>query len=698
MAKGILKFANVTGAGITYNDREVSTETGTTLSVYLNKQRVDLARADLSNVSDDTVRSKVADELDSLAIDVNNLKKDSEANAGSINLKKNRTIGLIPDYPDELLKVVQISADPDNEIEAGWGVQLAPFMYYNGTELVSYNGGTERINSMYAGKAIYIGIDSNGIPTISESNWEMPLYLGSLYVNVDGTLSQAELVISPYLADSSSYAREHPVLVNGLEFEVTASKSLQSSKYEIIKEGINYTNSLHTSRKLFPAMSQVAFKYYYPNWNFDGETVQTEFSSAVYYNTTTGAKTELASSLGTNKFVAYRVCLIETGQVLLLLQQVSSENDLFNSIEEAELALADMQWNLNGLSSRAIYLDEFILASADLTVIKKAKVAQASNVQNITNIVSCYGYADVSRAGISDVNSFKAYFPNQEPTVGGYWFGQSTTSGDLVNGTEVNIINSIENDGSITYYPYSTNLTFATMNSTVNALNTERTSWASKIAYYNGYFSMAQIGDHEYINLNDLTIENNGSDFLIKASGYLVFDAHGAIAKAIRFDESQGKVMVELIRNINDTGIQPVMVIERTEDHIVSLPLSTSKNMFYIKCTHSGNVNNTLDIFPIYPNDITSSNQFTFEITVDLNAGTYPENPINKIKFFDKNTGNEIFVNWIDGSNGIFTTGHDLIGITVRRTLMYSVESNDWTVIYLANIEWSLAKSTIREL
>lgn len=696
MAKGILKFANVAGADVTYNDREVSTETGTTLSVYLNKQRVDLARADLSNVSDDAVRSKVADELDSLAIDVNNLKEDSAANAGSINLKKTRTIGLIPDYPVELLKVVKISADPDNDIEEGWGVQLAPFMYYNGTELVSYNGGIERINAMYAGKAVYIGIDANGIPTIAESNWEMPLYLGSIYVNIDGTLSQAELSVSPYLADSSSFARDHPTLVNDLDLSVS-NKFLQSTSYSINKEGINYINPLHPSKKLFPAMTQVNFKYFYPNWNFENEEANKSFTSAVYYNTTTGAKTILDSSLGTTKFVVYRGVLIETGQVLMMLQQVASESDLFNSVEAAELGISDVKWDFTGLSSRAIYLDEYILASADLTVIKEAKVAQTSNVQNITNIVSCYGYADVSRAAIGDVNSFKDYFPNQEPTVGGYWFGQSTTSGDLVDGTEVNIINSIENDGSITYYPYSTNLTFATMNSTVNALNTERTSWTSKIAYYNGYFSMTQIGDHEYISLNDLTIENNGEDFLRQASGYLVFDAHGAMAKAMSFDESQGKVMVMLFRNINDTGVQSAAMIERTGDHDILLQLSLDKNMFYIKCTDNNAEHNTLRIFPVYPNDIPFSNPFTFEITVDIYSASAPTDLITKIVFFDINTGKKIFVNWVDGSKGIFTAGHNLIGITVRRTFMYSIKHNNWVAMYLANIGWSLDKSTILE-
>ena len=693
MAKGILKFANVTGAGITYNDREVSTETGTTLSVYLNKQRVDLARADLSNVSDDTVRSKVADELDSLTIDVNNLKEDTAANAGSINLKKTRTIGLIPDYPAELLKVVKISADPDNDIEAGWGVQLAPFMYYNGTELVSYNGGIERINSMYAGKAVYIGIDSNGIPTIAESNWEMPLYLGSIYVNIDGTLSQAELSVSPYLADSSSFARDHPTLVNDLDLSVS-SKILQSTSYSINKDGINYINPLHPSKKLFPAMSQVNFKYFYPNWNFENEEVNTSFTSAVYYNTTAGAKTTLDSSLGTTKFVVYRGVLIETGQVLMMLQQVASESDLFNSVEAAELGISDVKWDFTGLSSRAIYLDEYILASADLTVIKEVKVAQTSNVQNITNIVSCYGYADTSRAAIGDVNSFKAYFPNQEPTVGGYWFGQSTVSGDLVNGTEVNIINSIENDGSITYYPYSTNLTFATMDSTVNALNTERTSWASKIANYQGYFTMTHIGDTQELADSLLTIENENGKFVENATGYLVADAHGAIAHAVSHNASTHTVTVELIRNISDTGIQPIITIDRNSTDPVNLALSPNRNMFYIKCTDrtASTEDGAIQICPQYPDDITYSNQFTFEFTLDTYAspGT-PEVPISKIELVDS-TGAALSVLWIDGSRGVFASGHQLIGVSVRRSLMFYNISGEWVPMYLANIEWSTVK------
>ena len=56
MSKGVLRIAIVTVEGVDYNDREISTETGQTLSVYLNNARIDLARADMNNVAADAVR------------------------------------------------------------------------------------------------------------------------------------------------------------------------------------------------------------------------------------------------------------------------------------------------------------------------------------------------------------------------------------------------------------------------------------------------------------------------------------------------------------------------------------------------------------------------------------------------------------------------------------------------------------------
>ena len=62
MSKGIIRFANVSGAGVHYNTRELSTETGSTLSVYLDEGRVDLVRSDLDNVPSNVVRNKIATE------------------------------------------------------------------------------------------------------------------------------------------------------------------------------------------------------------------------------------------------------------------------------------------------------------------------------------------------------------------------------------------------------------------------------------------------------------------------------------------------------------------------------------------------------------------------------------------------------------------------------------------------------------
>lgn len=84
MSKGVLRIANVTGEGVDYNDREISTETGQTLSVYLNNARIDLARADMNNVAADAVRSKVADELQELEDQLSAVTAESGANSATL--------------------------------------------------------------------------------------------------------------------------------------------------------------------------------------------------------------------------------------------------------------------------------------------------------------------------------------------------------------------------------------------------------------------------------------------------------------------------------------------------------------------------------------------------------------------------------------------------------------------------------------
>lgn len=674
MSKGIIRFANVSGAGVHYNTRELSTETGSTLSVYLDEGRVDLARSDLDNVPSNVVRNKIATELDYLGNTVDDLTQQVNYGQELANTKKDRALGLIKDYPANLLTVVSRQDEESGQVK--FGIKISSFSYFNGTSMASFAGEDFiELETAYAGQVVYIGLSKDGVALAATSSWDIPILLGSIYVDNNYEVTSAELSVTPYLAENSLFGRDHPVMVNGLDITVS-NKIVKSTSYDIIKEGINYTNELHPNKKLFPQMSQVNFKYYYPNWNFNEEQINTEINAANYYNTSTAKKVTLPVENGTSKFVVYRGVLIETGQILMLLQQVASENELFNSVAEAELNLENLKWDLTGLSSRAIYLNEFIVASADLSIIKEAKAAQTANTQNIINNLFCYGYAPKHSNEVSTVEQFRAIF-NQDPQVGGCWFGLVDANEMYPQSTRVNIITAVSD---VISYDYADNLSLATANNLSDLI----VHYCSKIVNYNGYFNMANIGDTEELNWNMLTVEGNDNDFFGKAYGYLVFDSHGAIAQALSTNGTD-KVTVKLIRNINSSNVQPVSIIQRTEDTVLSINASSNKNMFYIICKNNTSADGMLYIHPVISNDVTGHNQFTIEATIDL--GNLDINQLRTIKLVDSN-GTTLNPIWVDGSGGAIPQ-LDMVGLVIRRTLSYNSTKDTYNDLWLANFTWS---------
>lgn len=675
MSKGVLRIANVTGEGVDYNDREISTETGQTLSVYLNSTRIDLARADMNNVAADAVRSKVADELQELEDQLSSVTTESGANAAALPKKKDLLIGLTKPYTADIATVSSTNT-----------ILLKSFQWFDGTDLVQHQEETITIGPEYAGQVVYVGLNESGIGEISTSDYDIYLALCNIYVNADGDLTASELSVRPFLADSSTFGRDHPIMVVNFAAQVTSSDSakvLSCQSFDLIKEGINYAgNSQRPDRKLFPAMSSINFKYYYPNYDHDGETAQPNIQP-YYYNTTTSAKTLLDSSNGASKFVVFRLVLIETGQILLLLQQVSDESQLFTSVQEAELGLKDLNWNLSQLSSRAIYLDQFIVCSADLTICQMANVAEVSNSQNITITQLVYGVLDSVSQVPNTVEEFSAVFSGLTPVVGGWFFAK---------GSQVMLPPGTLADGGLYMYRIKS---IISSNIQYDSWQMASRDYATNQAYYVSQYSAPYIavadGSIGIGNtfIGQVTIEPKVNNTYAKytlsnSSGWPLIDSNGSIAKALAGWTEGTSFSAKMLCAATEKVMSRNSQISAVDSAAVTL--DNQIKHYTIRVTHM-NSSAKLPVAITVPAGIPDDAVITFELLIDCSDSSYGS-LVTGVEFTVN--GSAITPYWIDNSDGVFqesSAPYKLIAL--RRSLRYNSTAAlpGYEPQWIANIE-----------
>lgn len=676
MSKGVLRIANVTGEGVDYNDREISTETGQTLSVYLNNARIDLARADMTNVEADAVRSKVADELQELEDELSAVTAESGANSATLPKKKDLLIGLTKPYTADIATVSSTNT-----------ILLKSFQWFNGTDLVQHQEETVTIGPEYAGQVVYVGLNESGIGEISTSDYDIYLALCNIYVNADGDLTASELSVRPFLADSSTFGRDHPIMVVNFAAQVTSSdsaKGLSSQSFDLIKEGINYAgNAQRPDRKLFPAMSSINFKYYYPNYDHDDETAQPNIQP-YYYNTTTSAKTLLDLSNGTSKFVVFRLVLIETGQILLLLQQVSDESQLFTSVQEAELGLKDLNWNLSQLSSRAIYLDQFIVCSADLTICQMANVAEVSNSQNITITQLVYGVLDSVSQVPNTVEEFSAVFSGLTPEVNGWFFVKLADvevfgSGNSFAGFTMYQIKSIVS-GNLEYDTY--------MLASPAATEAYAYQVAQKIApYIATTFESLGVEDtfNNFISQVYAKEEDDSlSEKLINTTTkWPLVDGNGSLAIAkTPWLNGDTEFRADVVCAATEKVISRNSIIQPSDATNISFMVNNSTKHYTLRVPENaaaGILNVDIKLNSIMPEDAA----ITFELLLDLSAMSNPS-AISGINVAID--GQNVSFVWIDNTNGVFQTANPYKLIAFRRSFVW-YGGNGYIAQWLANIE-----------
>lgn len=683
MSKGILRIANVTGEGVDYNTRELSTETGTTLSVYLDEGRVDLARSDMGNVKAADVKQFVEDDLQKLTNDVASLNETSSGLQTQLGTKKDRLIGLLKPYASPLVAVTGTNQ-----------LTVYGFKWFDGTGELQHYEEVVTVDSSYAGQVIYVGLNSSGVAEISTSDWDLYCVLANIYVNADGDLTATELSVRPYLAESSNLGREHPVMVNGFEVSINSNKTLSHSAFTLIKEGISHTNIMHPDARKLPLMNPANFKYYYPNYDHDKEPISSTVS-AVFYNTTTGAKQALDTSLGTSKFVVYRLAVVETGQMLLLCQQAASVDDLFSSKEDVATGIDSLQWNLTGLSSRVIYLDVFLMCSADASIIEQVKQVAVSNSQYVTVNAGIVGVLEANQNMPYTTQAFEEIFgttPTKMMTVLKRYDNQDYD-------WAVNVVNSITGS-SVAYY-----IPFVSLSKEYIGAQIQENSpiYGNKIAKYTGYFPAQRTNETFEVAAGTIKTEDDASFGIMASIGYLVYDAHGALAVII---DSEGEVgslsrvlTGKIIKSVNETGTQFINMTQLSSGSTAPLIMTTNRTMYNIVVsTPNASGDSLMSIRLNRLSDLVAKEQYTFEVLLDLKQhAAIASTQFTGVKFLDS-SGDNLTVTWLDNSGGLFSTSleeADVHLIVVRKTYVYDEDTSTFKEVWLANFQGSVNKQVL---
>lgn len=444
MSKGILKFANKNNGvdDVVYQDRELSTETGNTLSVYLNNNRVDLARNDLANVADAAVKAHVQQDLDTINNNISTNSGNIAALQNAIVTKQDMIVGLTRDNTQQLISVTDGTMTFD----------LEPFTWYNGTTVTNYAGEQGVVvPNTYIGKAVHIGLDNYGSAAVAETPYSLYCLVGSCFVNADGTMYQLDVITSPVFCDSTYFERSLPTQLAGFNASLGTLNGfnvITTSDYAVIKEGINYTSSVNPSLLQIQGAVSTPFKYIYPNYITQDEQINTVFIDNYYYNTTTNQLTAVPNG----KYVLYRVCILENGDMFLLCQS-SDGTDLANNLAELQNNATNIDFNTTNISNRMIYTDTYIYAESDVNSevtdvgIYYMRGANNATVYNISATIK-----GVTSNPITTVSDFVTEF-GDNPVAGDMWYydysmvfgknGTSTSYYQLIKVLAVNNDNTL---------------------------------------------------------------------------------------------------------------------------------------------------------------------------------------------------------------------------------------------------------------
>lgn len=199
--------------------------------------------------------------------------------------------------------------------------------------------------------------------------------LGSVFV-INGAFQANSWKFQPWLEVSSVETREVPTAkTKGGFMTAKAGKQLKMGALSILDEGLNFgANPNRPDIMEIQTKDPFTYKFLYPGYNAGAADVS-DIDSGHIYNMTSGTWDNLPASTSTSpKFVVMVPAITPAGQTVLIppmsTKSGSTYNQVFASQREAREAIFGLQYNMQNLSNRLIYLGQSLIIRAGATNLK----------------------------------------------------------------------------------------------------------------------------------------------------------------------------------------------------------------------------------------------------------------------------------------------------------------------------------------
>lgn len=200
---------------------------------------------------------------------------------------------------------------------------------------------------------------------VSGSEAATKCMLGSVFV-INGAFQADSWKFQPWLQVTSIERRESPVaMTRGGFISPASSTTLQMGALEIMDEGINFdTNPYAPNIVSYPAESPFDYKFLYPGYD-PSLSALTTLDTTHAYNIANNTWDDISAQAG--KFIVMVPCVVPTGQTLMIPSMISSGQWIFDSIDDAVNGIYGLQYSLENVAKRAIYLGQSVVVKVGAT-------------------------------------------------------------------------------------------------------------------------------------------------------------------------------------------------------------------------------------------------------------------------------------------------------------------------------------------
>lgn len=206
---------------------------------------------------------------------------------------------------------------------------------------------------------------------IAGSDGDTKCMLGSVFV-YNGTFQADTWKFQPWLQVTNVSDRESPAAeTKGGFITALSGQTVRMGALEIKAEGINFDTDMYTPSILsIPAASPFTFKSMYPGYNPGGSSTSTIDTTHIY-NINDSSLDTLVADPDNPKYIVLVPCITPAGQTLIIAPQSRVSNGVYNqvfsSIDEAQRSIYGLEYVLNGIAARCIYLGQSLIVKVGAT-------------------------------------------------------------------------------------------------------------------------------------------------------------------------------------------------------------------------------------------------------------------------------------------------------------------------------------------